>query len=163
MAGASVAEMAINGGAAVTKKPRNSRKALKDKKHSADEANILAGKMSEPSPISVPQLSNGDPEKENHSQTRSAPKKGKAAAASKKQSKTQSSFEKDLEEMQEKLQQLRLEKEKTDELLKAKDEILKLKEEEIETRGREQEKLQMELKKLHKLKEFKPTMVMFIS
>ncbi|CBI34461.3 unnamed protein product, partial [Vitis vinifera] len=35
--------------------------------------------------------------------------------------------------------------------------MLKIKEEELETRGREQEKLQMELKKLQKLKEFKPT------
>lgn len=60
--------------------------------------------------------------------------------------------------MQEKLQQLRLEKEKTEETLKARDEMLKLKEEELETRGKEQEKLQMELKKLQKMKEFKPTM-----
>ena len=67
------------------------------------------------------------------------------------------SFERDLQEMQEKLEQLRLEKEKTEELLKARDEMLKIKEEELETRGREQEKLQMELKKLQKLKEFKPT------
>ncbi|KAH7513778.1 high mobility group B protein 6 [Ziziphus jujuba] len=159
MASASVAEMAVNGGVAGTKKPRNSRRALKDKKTSADEANILAGKISEPSPtISVPKLSNANPEKENHeslSQTRSSPKKGKAKKQQSKQQ--QSSFEKDLQEMQEKLQQLRLEKEKTEELLKEKDEMLKLKEEEIETRGREQEKLQMELKKLQKLKEFKPT------
>ncbi|RVW45413.1 High mobility group B protein 13 [Vitis vinifera] len=67
------------------------------------------------------------------------------------------SFERDLQEMQEKLEQLRLEKEKTEELLKARDEMLKIKEEELETRGREQEKLQMELKKLQKLKKFKPT------
>ncbi|CAL8991021.1 unnamed protein product [Prunus brigantina] len=52
----------------------------------------------------------------------------------------------------------RVPKEKTEELLKEKDEILKLKEEELETKGREQDKLQMELKKLQKLKEFKPTM-----
>ena len=54
---------------------------------------------------------------------------------------------------------MRLEKEKTEELLKTKDDILKKKEEELLERGREQEKLQMELKKLQKLKEFKPTMV----
>ncbi|KAF3448679.1 hypothetical protein FNV43_RR09392 [Rhamnella rubrinervis] len=159
MAGAAVAEAAINAGPGVKKKQRNSRKALKEKNPSPDEANILAGKVSEPSPISVPPNSNDDPEKENHeslSQPRSSPKKGKAAA-SKKQSK-QSSFEKDLQEMQEKLQLLQLEKEKTEELLRAKDETLKLKEEELETRGREQEKLQTELKKLQKLKEFKPTM-----
>jgi upstream-binding transcription factor len=63
--------------------------------------------------------------------------------------------------MQEKMEQLRLEKEKTEELLKAKDEILKQKDEELENRGKEQEKLQVELKKLQKLKEFKPTMVSF--
>lgn len=83
----------------------------------------------------------------------------KGKAASKKQQLKQQSFEQDLIEMQEKLQQLRLEKEKTDELLKEKDEILKQKDEELETRGKEQEKLQIELKKLQKLKEFKPTMV----
>ncbi|KAK7399123.1 hypothetical protein VNO78_10299 [Psophocarpus tetragonolobus] len=58
--------------------------------------------------------------------------------------KQQQSFEKELLEMQEMLQQMRLEKEKTEELLKAKDEALKQKDQ--------------ELKKLHKLKEFKPTM-----
>ncbi|XP_027187271.1 high mobility group B protein 6-like [Cicer arietinum] len=68
------------------------------------------------------------------------------------------SFEQDLLDMEEKLQQLLLEKEKTEELLKAKDEILKQKDKELENRGKEQEKLQIELKKLQKLKEFKPTM-----
>ena len=64
--------------------------------------------------------------------------------------------------MQEKLEQLRLEKERTEELLKARDEMLQIKEEELETRGREQEKLLMELKKLQKLKEFKPNVVRFL-
>ncbi|XP_073224062.1 uncharacterized protein [Cicer arietinum] len=67
------------------------------------------------------------------------------------------SFEQDLLDMLEKLQQLRLEKEKTDELLKAKDEILKQKDEELQNSGKEQENLQIEFKKLQKLKEFKPT------
>ncbi|XP_027341422.1 high mobility group B protein 6-like [Abrus precatorius] len=118
-----------------TKRSRG-RRVLKEKKTpSTNEANILAGKVSESSttPISPPD---------------------KARVASKKQQ----SFEKELLEMQEKLQQLRLEKEKTEELLKAKDEALKLKEEELESRERAQEKLHIELKKLQKLKEFKPTM-----
>ncbi|KAL6174816.1 hypothetical protein ACLB2K_051461 [Fragaria x ananassa] len=141
-----------------TRKARTSRKALKAKTPSTNEANILAGTVSEAAA----------PAKENHeslSQPRTSPKK--ATKASKKQSKAakeketaQSSFEKDLQEMEEKLQALRLEKEKTEELLKEKDEILKLKEEELESKGREQDKLQMELKKLQKTKEFKPTMAL---
>ncbi|PQM42550.1 high mobility group B protein 6-like [Prunus yedoensis var. nudiflora] len=146
-----------------TRKARSNRRALKDKNPSGNEANIQAGKVSEPDPSPIQAVSQADLAKENHeslSQPRASPKKSKSkAAASKKQSKeTQSSFEKDLQEMQEKLQEMRLEKEKTEELLKEKDEILKLKEEELETKGREQDKLQMELKKLQKLKEFKPTM-----
>ncbi|XWS61650.1 hypothetical protein CRYUN_Cryun07bG0144600 [Craigia yunnanensis] len=54
------------------------------------------------------------------------------------------------------LQKLRIEKEKNEELLKEKDGMLKMKEEELETQGKKQEKLQMELKKLQKMKEFKP-------
>ncbi|KAM1018620.1 hypothetical protein ACFX13_040844 [Malus domestica] len=65
--------------------------------------------------------------------------------------------------MQEKLQAMKLEKEKTLELLKEKDEILKTKEEDLAMKGREQDKLQMELKKLQKLKEFKPTIVCFLN
>lgn len=113
------------------KRSRGGRKALKEKTPSTNEANIIAGKVSESS----------------------------ASPISKNQQSKQQSFEKDLLEMQEKMQLLRLEKEKTEELLKARDELLKQKEEELENRGREQEKLQVELKKLQKLKEFKPTMV----
>ncbi|KAJ9706144.1 hypothetical protein PVL29_001617 [Vitis rotundifolia] len=141
------------------KRARTSRKALKEKSSSTNEANILAGQISESSPAPVPTPPE-DARKENHeslSQPRSGKKKSKGAQKGKK-SKESQSFEKDLQEMQEKLEQLRLEKEKTEELLKARDEMLKIKEEELETRGREQEKLQMELKKLQKLKEFKPTM-----
>ncbi|CAL0312594.1 unnamed protein product [Lupinus luteus] len=136
-----------------TKRARGNRKALKEKIPSTSEANILAAaKVSESSV--TPHLLPSEVAKENYNEDSLAhPKKGKAA--SKKQ---QQSFEKDLLEMQEKLQQLRLEKEKTEELLKVKDEALKQKEEELECRDREQEKLQIELKKLHKLKEFKPTM-----
>ncbi|KAK7318124.1 hypothetical protein RJT34_02822 [Clitoria ternatea] len=116
--------------AEVPTKRGRARKALKEKTSSTNEANILPSST----PISP------------HS------------ASKKQQQSKQQSFEKDLLEMQEKLQQLRLEKEKTEELLKAKDEALKQKEEELENRGKEQEKLQIELKKLQKLKEFKPTM-----
>ncbi|KAL6979493.1 hypothetical protein U1Q18_021154 [Sarracenia purpurea var. burkii] len=60
--------------------------------------------------------------------------------------------------MQEKLHQLRLEKEQITEMLKAREEMLKMKDEELEMRGREQEKLHMILKKMRKMKEFKPPM-----
>jgi upstream-binding transcription factor len=156
-----VAEMPI--GPVRTRKPRTNRKALKEKNPSANEANIMVEKVSQPSPNPVAPAD--DPEKENHeslSQPRSGPKKGKAVASKKQSKQKQQSFEQDLLEMQEKLQQLRLEKEKTDELLKAKDEMLQQKEEELENRGRQQEKLQIELKKLQKLKEFKPTVVRFL-
>ncbi|CAN6555888.1 unnamed protein product [Malus baccata var. baccata] len=148
------------------RKPRASRRALEDKNPSGNAANILAGKVLDaaPSPIQTPWDSN--PEKENHaslSQTRTSPKKSAKVAASKKQAKQKktqsSSFEKELEEMQENLQAMKLEKEKTLELLKEKNEILKTKEEDLAMKGREQDKLQMELKKLQKLKEFKPTVM----
>ncbi|CAE6076413.1 unnamed protein product [Arabidopsis arenosa] len=61
-------------------------------------------------------------------------------------------------EMQTMLEKMKIEKEKTEELLKEKDEILRKKEEELETRDAEQEKLKVELKKLQKTKEFKPNM-----
>lgn len=169
MAEIAISEMPSNAEPVITKKTRNSRKALKAKNPSTNEANIMAAKVAEAAPSPIPTGTNSDPAKENHeslSQPRTSPKKAKA---SKKQAKakaskeeTQSSFEKDMQEMEEKLQALRLEKEKTEELLKEKDEILKLKEEELESKGREQDKLHMELKKLQKLKEFKPTMVRFL-
>ncbi|XVF13006.1 hypothetical protein REPUB_Repub08aG0169900 [Reevesia pubescens] len=145
----------------VPKKSRNNgRKALKQKNPSTNEANILAQKLSQPSPTPVPSSPiEADPSKENHeglSQTLTSPKRGRAAPKG-KQTKQQS-FEKELQEMQEMLQKLKIEKEKTEELLKEKDDMLKIKEEELETRGKEQEKLQMEFKKLQKIKEFKPTM-----
>ncbi|KAF8047398.1 hypothetical protein N665_3061s0004 [Sinapis alba] len=68
------------------------------------------------------------------------------------------SFEKDLLEMQMMLEKMKIEKDKTEELLKEKDEILRKKEEELVTRDAEQEKLKTELKKLQKMKEFKPNM-----
>ncbi|KAL3021574.1 hypothetical protein AAZX31_05G200800 [Glycine max] len=121
--------------AEVPAKRGRGRRALKEKTPSTNDANIIIA-----TPIS--------------------PSSDKAQVPSKKKqdSKKQQSFEKELLEMQEMLQQMRLEKEKTEELLKLKDEALKQKDEELKNRGREQEKLQSELKKLQKLKEFKPTM-----
>ncbi|CAN6987097.1 hypothetical protein IGI04_001350 [Brassica rapa subsp. trilocularis] len=72
--------------------------------------------------------------------------------------KSAKSFEKDLLEMQAMMEKMKIEKDKTEELLKEKDEILRRKEEELVTRDAEQEKLKMELKKLQKMKEFKPIM-----
>ncbi|KAI5601305.1 hypothetical protein BDE02_01G084000 [Populus trichocarpa] len=149
----------------VPKKSRNNRKALKQKNPSTNEANIMAQKLPEPSPASVLPPSDTDSSKENLeslSQPRSSPKKGKSKAAKAKQNKeaAASSFEKDFQEMQEMLQQLKLEKEKTEVLLKEKDEMLKAKDEEIEMKGKEQEKMKTELKKLQKLKEFKPIMTL---
>ncbi|GMP50671.1 hypothetical protein CsSME_00017198 [Camellia sinensis var. sinensis] len=95
---------------------------------------------------------------ENH-KSLSQPQSAKKAGTKAKQQQQNQSFEKELQEMQEKVQQLRIEKEQTEELLKAREETLKTEEEELEARGKKQEKLQMELKKLQKMKEFKPTMV----
>ncbi|XP_009137390.1 high mobility group B protein 6 [Brassica rapa] len=72
--------------------------------------------------------------------------------------KSAKSFEKDLMEMQAMMEKMKIEKDKTEELLKEKDEILRRKEEELVTRDAEQEKLKTELKKLQKMKEFKPNM-----
>ena len=146
--------------AEVPKRSRNSRKALKEKNTSTNEAldnSILPAKVTDSSVTPNPALTDGVVS-ENHDSV-SQPKRGGKAASKKQQPKP--SYEKELLEMQEMMQKLQLEKEKTEELLKAKDEILKQREEELENRGREQEKLQLELKKLHKFKEFKPTMVIF--
>ncbi|OVA01925.1 High mobility group box domain [Macleaya cordata] len=137
----------------VHQKKARSRKALKPKNPSENEANILAGKISSKpssSPVSAPE----NVGKENQEILFSA-KKTKPTTKAKSSNK---SFEKELETMKEKFEQMRLEKAKTEELLKNRAEMLKQKEEELEIRGQEQEKLQLELKKLQKLKEFKPTM-----
>lgn len=57
------------------------------------------------------------------------------------------------------MEKLRIEKERTEEMLRDRDEMLRQVEEELVSKGREQEKLQTELKKLQKLEEFKPTVV----
>ncbi|KAI5655359.1 hypothetical protein M9H77_32546 [Catharanthus roseus] len=125
------------------------RKALNQKNPSSNEANILAGTVSESSPVAPPPMEDSA-SKENH-ESLSQKKSKKGASKGKKQQQQEMSFEKELQEMQEKLEKLRIEKEQTEELLKVKDEALKQKEE-------EKEKLHGELKKLQKLKEFKPTM-----
>ncbi|CAN4077601.1 unnamed protein product [Withania somnifera] len=137
-----------------TKKGR-SRKALKQKNQTLNEANILAGTVAQPPSVVMPV---DDSVKENlEPQSQKKPNKRGASKAAKQQTE-QSSFEKELLEMQEKLQKLTLEKEQTEEMLKAREEMLKQKEEELEARGKEHEKLQAELKKLQKMKEFKPTL-----
>lgn len=155
MASSDVASMAVE----PSKKPR-SRRALKPKNSLANEAVVMA---QTPSQSPIPNPSDAGLSKENHeslSQPKKAAAKGKAKQATKKQD---TSFDKDLQEMQEMLEKMKLEKEKTEELLKEKDEMLKMKEEELEVQGKEQEKLHMELKKLQKMKEFKPNMVCFLA
>ncbi|KAK1378155.1 High mobility group B protein 6 [Heracleum sosnowskyi] len=129
-----------------TKKGR-SRKALKP----SNDSNILPVPVSQSSPMKkASETIIESTGKENEKKKT----KKKAVKGAKVQ---ESDFEKEFEEMQKKLEQMTLEKEKTEEMLKEKEEALRLREEELETRGREQEKLQMEIKKLGKMKEFKPT------
>ncbi|GAA0142070.1 hypothetical protein LIER_35510 [Lithospermum erythrorhizon] len=115
-----------------TKKAR-SRKALKPKDSSTDEANILAGSIPESSPVMPPP--EDSVEKENHESL----SKNKAKKVTKKGVKAKQShddaMEKELLALQEKLQKMTIEKEQTEEMLKEKD---------------------LELKKLQKAKEFKP-------
>ncbi|KAM0833031.1 hypothetical protein ACQ4PT_064524 [Festuca glaucescens] len=75
--------------------------------------------------------------------------RGKAAAPS---------MADELTELQGMLERLRLEKEKAEEMVRERDEVIRKKEEEIETKGKQQERLQAELKKVQRIKEFKPTM-----
>ncbi|KAL3362408.1 hypothetical protein AABB24_015013 [Solanum stoloniferum] len=151
---ATVAEMTLPSDAVPAKKGK-SRKVLKQKKQSSNEANILAGTVVQPPSVVMPvddsAKENVDPQSQKKSNKRGASK-------AVKQQMEQSSFEKELLEMQEKLKKTTLEKEQTEEMLKAREEMLKQKEEELEARGKEHEKLQTELKKLQKMKEFKPTL-----
>lgn len=125
----------------LAKKPRNGgRKALKQKDVSLliNEANIAAQELLPEPSESVPVV-----EKEN----RGSRKKGKSKAADKGVVKEGS-----IEELMELMERMRIEKERTEEMLKEKDEILRKKDE-------EKESLRVELRKLQKLKEFKPTLV----
>ncbi|XP_027181233.1 high mobility group B protein 13-like isoform X1 [Coffea eugenioides] len=150
---AAIAEMPLVSEPAPTKKGR-SRRALKQKTPSSSEANIVAGTVPQPSPVAPP--SENCPTKENHkslSSQLSPQKKSKRGASKASKQQPELSFEKELLEMQERFEKLRLEKQQTEELLKVKEEALKQNEE-------EKEKLHVELKKLQKVKEFKPTMTL---
>ncbi|KAM0876088.1 hypothetical protein ACQ4PT_036413 [Festuca glaucescens] len=103
-----------------------------------DATEVSAGKV-EPTPAST-------------QKAKRAPSKGgrgKAAAPS---------MADELTELQGMLERLRLEKEKAEEMVRERDEVIRKKEEEIETKGKQQERLQAELKKMQRIKEFKPTM-----
>jgi len=65
----------------------------------------------------------------------------------------------DVAELQGMLERLRLDKEKAEEMVRERYEVIRKKEEEIETKGKEQERLQAELRKVQRAKEFKPTVV----
>ncbi|XP_051227305.1 high mobility group B protein 6 [Lolium perenne] len=104
-----------------------------------DAADVSAGNV-EPAPAST-------------QKAKRAPSKGgrgKAAAAP--------SMADELTELQGMMEKLRLEKEKAEEMVRERDEVIRKKEEEIESKGKQQERLQAELKKMQRIKEFKPTM-----
>ncbi|KAL2550971.1 High mobility group B protein 13 [Forsythia ovata] len=149
---AAVAEMPIVADPAPTKKGR-SKKALKQKNPSPNDANIMTEAVVEPILVAAPPPQNSVG-KENHeslSQPKSQKKTKKGASKAKQPPSELFSFEKELQEMQEKLEKMKIEKEKTEELLKVREEALKQKED-------EKEKLKIEVKKLQKIKEFKPNM-----
>lgn len=56
-----------------------------------------------------------------------------------------------------------MEKEKTDKLLEEHNALLREEEAELQLKAKAQEKIQLELKKLQKLKEFNPVMVIVFS
>lgn len=68
------------------------------------------------------------------------------------------SLQEELEAVRIRLQKLNMEKEKTDKLLEERDALLREKEAELQLKAKAQEKLQLELKKLQKLKGFNPVM-----
>ncbi|KAL8150397.1 hypothetical protein V2J09_020205 [Rumex salicifolius] len=146
---------------APAKKGKGGRKALKQKNATTNESNTLpVGDIS------------GEVQKENHeslSQPRSVRNKPKstksksskqAAETNNPSTITTNSFEKEMSDLQEMLEKMKIEKEKAEDLLKEKDEMLRMKEEELENKDKAQEKLQVELKKLQKMKEFKPDMTL---
>ncbi|CAL5358151.1 unnamed protein product [Camellia sinensis] len=101
----------------LTKKAR-SRKALKQTNPSSNKANIFASVISQPSSTLIASPLEDFVGKENHeslSQPQSAKKTKKVGTKAKQQQQNQS-FEKELQGMQEKLQQLRIKKEQTEEL-----------------------------------------------
>lgn len=131
---------------------KRTKKPLNPKIFSQNESNIVAGAISQPSLL--PENAAGKENSDSLSQHKST--KIKKSSKVKKQPQTDPatfSFEKELQEMQEKLEKMTLEKKQAEELLK-------LKEQELESQNKEQKKVKMELKKLQKLKEFKPTMTL---
>lgn len=89
----------------------------------------------------------------------SAQKKAKRAPARTKAAVAASAVVDDVAELQGMLERLRLEKEKAEEMVRERDEVIRKKEEEIETKEKEQGRLQAELRKVQRAKEFKPTVV----
>uniref|UniRef100_A0ACD5Z4N2 Uncharacterized protein n=1 Tax=Avena sativa TaxID=4498 RepID=A0ACD5Z4N2_AVESA len=88
-----------------------------------------------------------------HKANRAPSKSGKAKVAV-----AAPSMADELTELQGMLERLRLEKEKAEEMVRERDEVIRKKEEEIETKGKQQQRLQAELNKMQRIKEFKPTM-----
>uniref|UniRef100_A0A0E0JY43 HMG box domain-containing protein n=1 Tax=Oryza punctata TaxID=4537 RepID=A0A0E0JY43_ORYPU len=103
-----------------------------------NDANISAGKADVAAGILSP------PQKAKRATSKS---KGKAAAAAAEE---QPSVVDAVSELQGMLEKLRLEKEKAEEMVRERDEVIRKKEE-------EQDRLQAELKKVQRAKEFKPT------
>ncbi|WVZ77004.1 hypothetical protein U9M48_024909 [Paspalum notatum var. saurae] len=108
------------------------------------EANISAGKAAA---SQAPDLSASIPAQKAKRPSARGSKAAKAAAA----------VVDDVAELQGMLERLRLEKEKAEEMVRERDEVIRKKEEEIETRDKEQGRLQAELRKVQRSKEFKPT------
>ncbi|XP_023746111.1 high mobility group B protein 6 [Lactuca sativa] len=132
---------------------KRTRKPLHPKNSSQNESNIVAGAISQP-PLASDHIFAGKENSDSLSQHKSPKIKKSGKGKNHPKPETASvSFEKELQEMQEKLEKMTLEKQQAEDLLK-------LKEQELESHNREQEKVKMELKKLKKLKEFKPTMTL---
>ncbi|KAI3713545.1 hypothetical protein L1987_72123 [Smallanthus sonchifolius] len=146
-----MADLAIADFVAIPTKKRT-RKPLNPKTCSTSESNIVAGAISLPEKL--PEISAGKENSESLSQHKSTKIKKPSKAKKQPQPDPETfSFEKELKEMQEKLEKMTLEKQQAVELLK-------LKTQELESHNKEQEKIKMELKKLQKMKEFKPTMTL---
>ncbi|KAF0932917.1 hypothetical protein E2562_013116 [Oryza meyeriana var. granulata] len=102
-----------------------------------NDANISAGKADVAGILSPPQKA----------KRVSSKSKGKAAAV---EARAQTAVADEVSELQGMLEKLRLEKEKAEEMVRERDEVIRKKEE-------EQGRLQAELKKIQRAKEFKPT------
>ncbi|KAL5208351.1 hypothetical protein ABZP36_032786 [Zizania latifolia] len=110
-----------------------------------NDANISAGKADVMAAAAAGILS--PPQK---AKRVSAKSKRKAAAEAQQQQEQTPSMSDELTELQGMLERLRLEKEKAEEMVRERDEVIRKKEE-------EQGRLQAELKKMQRVKEFKPT------